>query len=80
MRKLAALGVSLVVLLCAACSCPAERKAVDRLDEQQEKLFKKYEAYVASDAKLDAAAKNDEILLIRSLRDMTASLKKAMGD
>ena len=80
MRKLAALGTSILIMLCCACSCPAERKAVDRLDEQQEKLFKKYEAYVASDPKLDAAAKNDEISLIRSLRDMMASLKKAMGD
>lgn len=80
MRKLAALGVTLVVLLCSACSCPAERKAVDRLGDQQEKLFKKYEAYVASDAKLDAAAKNDEMGLIKSLRDMMESLKKAMGD
>jgi len=80
MKKLAALGVTLVVLLCSACSCPAERKAVDRLGDQQEKLFKKYEAYVASDAKLDAAAKNDEMGLIKSLRDMMASLKQAMGD
>ena len=80
MRKLAALGTSILIALCCACSCPAERKAVDRLDEQQEKLFKKYEVYVAADPKLDAAAKNDEMGLIRSLRDMMASLKKAMGD
>lgn len=80
MRKLAALGVTLVVLLCSACSCPAERKAVDRLGEQQEKLFRKYEAYVAADTKLDAAAKNDEILLLRSLRDLVASLKESAGD
>lgn len=80
MRKLAALGMSVLVMLCCACSCPAERKAVDRLGDQQEKLFKKYEAYVASDAKLDSAAKNDEMGLIRSLRDMMESLKKAMGD
>ncbi len=80
LKRLTLVGVSALALLCAACSCPAERKAVDRLDEQQEKLFKKYEAYVASDAKLDAAAKNDEMGLIRSLRDMMASLKRAMGD
>lgn len=80
MRKLALSGVAVLVMLCAACACPAERKAVDRLDEQQEKLFKKYEVYVAADPKLDAAGKNDEMGLIRSLRDMMASLKKAMGD
>lgn len=80
MRKLAFAWAAALALLCSACSCPAERKAVDRLDEQQEKLFKKYEAYVASDVKLDAAAKNDEMSLIRSLRDMMASLKKAMGN
>ncbi len=80
MRKLALAGAAALALLCSACSCPAERKAVTRLDEQQEKLFKKYEAYVAADPKLDAAAKNDEMGLIRSLRDMMASLKKSMGD
>ena len=80
MRKLAILGAAAFALFLSACSCPAERKAVDRLDEQQEKLFKKYEVYVADDSKLDAAAKNDEMGLIRSLRDMMASLKKAMGD
>lgn len=80
MRKLAALGVSLVVLLCAACSCPAERKAVDRLGEQQEKLWTKYAFYVASDPRLDAAAKNDELKLIDSLRSIMTSLKKSMGD
>lgn len=80
LKRLAFSGVAALAMLCAACSCPAERKAVDRLDEQQEKLFKKYEAYVSVDPKLDAGAKNDEMGLIRSLRDMMTSLKKSMGD
>ncbi len=80
MRKLAILVVASLGLALAACGCPAEKKAIVRLGDQQEKLFKKYEAYVASDPKLDAAGKNDEMALIRSLRDMMASIKNSLGD
>lgn len=80
MRKLAAFGVALIVFACSACSCPAEVAAIKRLDDQQEKLFKKYEVYVASDPKLDAAGKNDEMALVKSLRDMMTSIKKSLGD
>lgn len=80
MRKLAFIGVAALAMLCAACTCAAERKAVDRLDEQQEKLWTKYAFYVASDPKLDAAAKNDELKLIDSLRSIMKSLKKSLGD
>lgn len=80
MRKLAILAVIGLGLALAACGCPAEIKAIERLGDQQEKLFVKYEAYVASDPKLDAAGKNDEMALIKSLRDMMASIKKGLGD
>jgi len=80
MRKLASIGVALVVLLCSACTCTAERKAVDRLGEQQEKLWTKYAFYVASDPRLDEAAKNDELKLLDSLRSLLASLRESLGD
>lgn len=80
MRLAISLGTCVVLLLTTACSCPAEIKAIERLDEQQEKLFKKYEAYVASDPKLDSKGKNDEMNLIKSLRDMMASIRKSLGD
>lgn len=80
MRKLSILAVALGALACSACRCSAERASVERLGDQQEKLFVKYEAYVSADPKLNAAGKNDEFGLIKSLRDMMTSLKKAMGD
>lgn len=80
MRKLAALGVLALTTLLSACTCTAERKAVDRLAEQQEKLWTKYSLYVASDPRLDAAAKNDELRLIDSLRDLMKSVQKSLGD
>jgi hypothetical protein len=69
-----------ILLALSSCRCTAERAAVDRLQEQQEKIFVKYTAYVAQDQKLDGPAKNDELLLLKSLRDITTSLKKSLGD
>ena len=70
----------LLVLSLAACQCAAEKGAVTRLQDQQEKLFVKYSAYVAQDPKLDARAKDDELKLLQSLRDITSSLKRSLGD
>ena len=69
-----------VLLLISACSCPAERAAVERLEGQHEKLFTKYAFYVAQDAKLDAAAKDDQLKLLQSIRDITGALKKALEE
>ena len=81
MKKLAvSLMAILVALTMVACACKAEIAAVDRLGEQQEKLWTKYAFYVAADPKLDAAAKNDELKLIDSLRHLHASVRKSLGD
>lgn len=78
-NKIVVVAVVLVLSL-ASCKCTAERAAVARLEDQQEKIFTKYSVYVAADAKLDAAAKNDELKLLQSLRDITSSLKRSLGD
>lgn len=77
--RIIVVAVALVLSL-ASCKCTAEKAAVDRLQDQQEKLFVKYTAYVNADPKLNAAAKDDEIKLLRSLRDVTSSLKKSLGE
>lgn len=75
------IAVAVVVLLSlSSCKCAAEKQGVSRLESQQEKLFQKYAAYVAKDDKLDAAAKDDEMKMVQSLRDITSSLKKSLGD
>lgn len=78
-RKLVSVAVVLVLSL-ASCKCVAEKAAVARLEEQQEKLFVKYTIYVAKDPNLDAKAKDDEVKLLQSLRDITGSLKRSLGD
>lgn len=81
MRKKLAIAVAVVLVLSlASCKCTAEKAAVSRLESQQEKVFVKYTAYVNADPKLDAAAKDDEQKLLQSLRDITASLKRSLGD
>lgn len=80
MKKKIALVAVLLVLSLASCKCAAEKAAVTRLEDQQEKVFVKYSLYVAADPKLDAAAKNDELKLLQSLRDITSSLKRSLGD
>jgi hypothetical protein len=81
MRKVALSLLPLVLFLSlASCQCTAEKGAVSRLQDQQEKIFTKYAVYVAADAKLDAKAKDDELKLIQSLRDVTTSLRKSLGD
>ena len=72
------LATCLGLMLVAACTCKAEIAAVDRLGEQQEKLFKKYSVYVAADPKLDAKAKDDEMKLLESLRRLLASVRGSL--
>lgn len=80
MKSKIVLVVVLLVLSLASCKCAAEKAAVSRLEDQQEKLFVKYTIYVAKDEKLDARAKDDELKLLQSLRDITSSLKRSLGD
>lgn len=78
MRKLVvSLMAVLAVSMTASCACKAEVAAVDRLGEQQEKLWVKYSAYVAADPKLDAKAKDDEMKLIDSLRRLLKTLRES---
>ena len=77
--SLAILSIVLVLSL-ASCKCTAEKAAVDRLGEQQEKVFTRYSIYVAKDNNLDAKAKDDELKLLQSLRDIVAALKRSMGE
>lgn len=76
---IATLAVTLVLAL-SSCKCTAEKAAVDRLQDQQEKIFSKYTMYVAKDEKLDAKAKDDELKLLQSLRDIVLALKRSLGD
>lgn len=78
-RKLAILAIVLTLSL-ASCKCTAERGAMTRLESQQDAIFMKYTVYVGQDPKLDAAAKNDEIKLLQSIRDIVSSLKKSLGE
>ncbi len=80
MKKKVALVALVLVLSLASCKCAAEKAAVTRLEDQHEKLFQKYTVYVAQDPKLDARAKDDELKLLQSLRDITSSLKRSLGD
>lgn len=82
MKKRLALAIlSLVLVLSlASCKCAAEKQAVDRLGDQQEKVFQKYTSYVNADPKLDAKAKDDEMKLLQSIRDIVLALKRSMGD
>lgn len=81
-RKLSLALLSAV--LCAgllSCTCSAEKAAVSRLQEQHEKLFTKYAAYVMADPKLKTQAdKDDELKLLQSLRDIVLALKRSLGD
>jgi hypothetical protein len=76
---LALLSLALVLSL-ASCKCSAEKAAVDRLGDQQEKVFEKYTRYVNADPKLDAKAKDDEQKFLQSIRDIVLALKRSMGD
>jgi hypothetical protein len=80
MRKLSVAVLLLAVLLTSSCKCAAEKAAVGQLGDQQEKIFVKYTMYVAKDDRLNAAAKDDELKLLQSIRDIVASLKRSMGD
>lgn len=77
MKKISVVAVILVLSI-SGCKCTAEKAAVARLEDQQEKIFVKYTAYVNADPKLDAASKDDERKLLQSLRDITSSLKRSL--
>ena len=80
MRKALLGAVLVLVVLLSSCKCTAEKAAVSRLEDQQEKIFVKYTAYVQADAKLSAPAKDDEFKLLQSLRDIVLALKRSLGD
>ena len=80
MRKLHLALLLAVMVLTSSCTCTAEKGSVSRLESQQEKIFVKYSAYVSKDDKLDAGAKDDELKLLQSLRDIVSSLKRSLGD
>lgn len=82
MKRTLALAIlsAVLVLSLSACTCSAEKGAVTRLQDQQEKLFTRYTIYVAKDPNLDQKAKDDEVKLLQSLRDITSSLKRSLGD
>lgn len=80
MRKFPLAILLAIMVLASSCTCTAEKGAVSRLESQQEKIFVKYSAYVSKDDKLDAAAKDDELKLLQSLRDIVSSLKRSLGD
>lgn len=81
MKKKLVVVAALIVLSLSSCKCSAEKAALDRLQDQQEKLFVKYTVYVNADPKLKTQAdKDDELKLLQSLRDITTSLRKSLGD
>lgn len=80
MKKRIVVVALVLVLSLASCKCTAEKAAVGRLQDQHEKLFVKYAVYVNADPKLNATAKDDELKLLQSLRDITGSLRKSLGE
>lgn len=81
MKKKLFIVISVLLISTVSCKCSAERGAVSRLQDQHEKLFVKYAAYVEADPKLKTRAdKDDELKLLQSLRDITSSLKRSLGD
>lgn len=81
-RKISLATLSVVLAVSAlSCTCAAEKGAVSRLQDQHEKLFTKYSAYVNADPKFKTQAdRDDELKLLQSLRDITSSLKRSLGD
>lgn len=81
-RKLTlALLAALLAVSIASCTCAAEKGAISRLQDQHEKLFVKYAAYVNADPKLKTQAdKDDELKLLKSISDIVSSLKRSLGD
>lgn len=81
--------VAVLTLALSACTCTAEKGAVSRLEQQHEKLKVKYLKYVDADPTIGGPnateeqrkkAREDERLLFQSLKDITDSLKKSLGD
>lgn len=80
---------AMVLSLSACCSIAPEKGAITRLEGQHEKLRAKYLKYVDADPTIGgpnatpeqrAKAREDERLLFQSLKDITDSLKRSLGD
>ena len=81
--------VAVLTLALSACTCTAEKGAVTRLESQHEKLKVKYLKYVDADPNIGGPsateeqrkkARADERLLFDSLKSITDSLKRSLGD
>lgn len=88
-RCIGVLAVMVLALSLGACTCTAEKGALTRLDQQTDKLAVKYLKYVDADPAIGGPsatdeqrkkAREDERLLIQSIKDIIASLKKSLGD
>lgn len=80
MRKF--IGLILVLVLALAgplgCKCAAEKVAVENIQNSHRIILPRYLRYVEADAKLDAAAKDDEKKLVTTLERQTDALKNAI--
>ena len=78
MQKLA-LGLALLAaLFSSSCKCAAEKKAVVEIESTFTLVEKEYLQYVAADAKLDDAQKDDRRKLIESYHRLVEALKNSL--
>ena len=79
----------LALTLGACCSVDVEKGALTRLEQQHDKLGVKYLKYVDADPQIGGPnateeqrkkAREDERLLLKSIKDIIESLKKSLED
>lgn len=70
--------ICLFPLLLAGC-CDIELRAVEDVRKSQEIVVREYAVYVANDQTLDADHKKERADLVKTLRELTETLRKSAG-
>lgn len=78
MRKFILGFVLLAAVSTSSCKCAAERKGVEQIEATFTLVEKEYLQYVAADAKLDDAQKDDRRKLIESYHRLVEALKSSL--
>lgn len=80
MRKLTLAILAVLTISISACSCPAARQAANEVENSNNLIAPKFEAYVQADPKLSTKDKDDWMKLSEKNKKNIKALKDALKD
>lgn len=80
MRKLAIAALAILAVSLSACACPAAKQSAVEVENTNQLIAPKFEAYVKADTKLSDKDKDDWMKLSEKNKKNIKALKDALKD